>query len=128
MSWQTLLAIGSGGFFGAICRAYFNGLVNENFPHALPLGTLGVNIIGSFLLGLILASFAHFQGISPEVKSLISTGFLGAFTTYSTFATETFLLFQGGSWSLGFANATLNVVGTIIAAGSGYKLINFFLG
>lgn len=128
MSLPTLLAIGSGGFFGAIARAYFNGLINHQFPHALPLGTLGVNIIGSFILGAILAGFIYVQGISPEVKSLITTGFLGAFTTYSTFAVETFLLFQGGSWLLGITNATLNVIGTIIAAGSGYKIINFWLG
>ncbi len=127
MSWQTLLAIGSGGFFGAIGRAYFNGLINNQFPHALPLGTLGVNILGSFFHGSILASFIYFQGISPEIKSLITTGFLGAFTTYSTFAFETFLLFQGGSWALGIANGILNVVCTIIAAGSGYKIINILL-
>jgi CrcB protein len=128
MSWPTLLAIGSGGFLGAIARAYFNGLINHQFPHALPIGTLGVNIIGSFILGAILASFIYIQGISPEAKSLVTTGFLGAFTTYSTFAFETFLLIQGGSWALGVANATLNVMGTIVAAGSGYKLVNFWLG
>lgn len=127
MSWQTLLAIGSGGFFGAIARAYFNGLINHHFPHALPLGTLGVNLLGSFILGGILASFIFFQGISPEAKSLVTTGFLGAFTTYSTFAFETFLLLQGGSWVLGVANVIMNVVGTIIAAGAGYKLVNFCL-
>lgn len=57
MSWQTILAIGSGGFIGAISRAYLNGLINRNLPHDLPFGTLGVNIIGSLILGVLFALF-----------------------------------------------------------------------
>ena len=53
MSWQTILAIGSGGFIGAILRAYFNGLISHRLPHDLPFGTLGVNLIGSFIMGLL---------------------------------------------------------------------------
>ena len=127
MSWQTLLAIGSGGFIGSILRAYLNGLFNRHLPHALPFGTLGVNLIGSFIIGLLFALFMHTSSFSPTMKSFLTTGFLGGLTTYSTFAIETFWLFNQGSLLLAFSNALLNVIGTILAAGSGYKIVNFLL-
>lgn len=127
MSWQTLLAIGSGGFLGSIMRAYLNGVVNRHLPHTLPFGTLGVNLIGSFIIGLLFALFMHTSTFSPTMKSFLTTGFLGGLTTYSTFAIETFWLFNQGSLFLALCNALLNVVGTILAAGSGYKIVNFLL-
>ena len=127
MSWQTLLAIGSGGFIGSVLRAYFNGVVNRHLPHALPFGTLSVNLIGSFIIGLLFALFMHTSAFSPTMKSFLTTGILGGLTTYSTFALETFWLFNQGSLFLALSNALLNVVGTVLAAGSGYKIVNFLL-
>ena len=127
MSWQTLLAIGSGGFIGSVLRAYLNGVVNRHLPHALPFGTLSVNLVGSFIIGLLFALFMHTSAFSPTMKSFLTTGILGGLTTYSTFALETFWLFNQGSLFLALSNALLNVVGTILAAGSGYKIVNFLL-
>jgi len=124
MSWQTILAIGSGGFIGAVLRAYLNGIISNKVPHALPFGTLGVNLIGSFIMGVLVASFMHSTFFSVHAKSFLSTGILGALTTYSTFAIESFLLFEGGSIVLGLTNMILNVVGTVLMAGSGYLLID----
>ena len=125
MSWQTILAIGSGGFIGAVLRAYINGVINRNVPHDLPFGTLGVNIIGSLILGILFALFTYTDYFSTPMKSFLSTGMMGALTTYSTFALETFWLFSGGSFILGLTNIVLNVVATIIAAGVGFKFISF---
>lgn len=127
MSWQTILAIGSGGFIGAISRAYINGLVNRAIPHELPFGTLGVNILGSFTLGVLFAFFTYTQYFSAPLKSFLSTGMMGALTTYSTFALETFWLLNQGSIVLGTINVVLNVFCTIIAAGSGFKTLEYFL-
>jgi len=127
VSWQTILAIGSGGFIGAVLRAYLNGLISHKVPHELPFGTLGVNYIGSFIMGALVAYFMYSTLLSVHLKSFLSTGILGALTTYSTFAIESFLLFNGGSIGLAFLNILLNAFGTVIMAGSGYYLVNHFI-
>ena len=124
MSWQTILAIGSGGFIGAILRSYINGLISHKLPHDLPFGTLGVNLLGSFIMGCLIAYFMYSSLFSVHLKSFLTTGVLGALTTYSTFAIESFLLLEGGSFILAFTNMALNLFGTIFMAGSGYYLIN----
>jgi CrcB protein len=125
MSWQTILAIGSGGFIGAILRAYLNGIISHRFPHDIPIGTLSVNLAGSFIMGLLISYFMYSNFLSVHIKSFLSTGILGALTTYSTFAIESFLLLEGGSIFLAFLNISLNVFGTIIMAGAGYMLIKY---
>jgi fluoride exporter len=123
MSWQTLLAIGSGGFIGAVSRAYLNGLISSKVPHELPFGTLGVNLIGSFIMGLLVSYFMYSTLFSVHAKSFLTTGLLGALTTYSTFAIESFLMLQAGSITLALLNMSFNVFGTIVMAGSGFYII-----
>lgn len=127
MSWQTFLAIGSGGFIGAILRAYLNGVISHRVPHDLPFGTLGVNLIGSFVMGILVAYFMYSSVFSLHVKSFLSTGILGALTTYSTFAIESVLLLEGGHLLLAFMNISLNVFGTILFAGIGFVATHSFL-
>ena len=125
ISWQTILAIGAGGFLGAIIRAYSVHFSNKYIPLDIPVGVLIVNIIGSFIIGILFAYFAHIT-VTESLKAFLTTGFLGALTTYSTFAIESYLLF-GTSIYLAITNILLNVFGTIISAGMGYKLIHFLL-
>ncbi len=127
MSWQTILAIGSGGFIGAVLRVYLNGLISHKLPHILPYGTLGVNLIGSFIMGLLIAYFMHTTIFSIHAKSFFSTGILGALTTYSTFAIESFFLLNSGHILLAAANIFLNAFGTIFMAGSGFYIMKYFL-
>ncbi|MBL1244823.1 MAG: fluoride efflux transporter CrcB [Sulfurimonas sp.] len=124
MSWQSILIIGSGGFIGAVLRVYINGLISHKVPHLLPFGTLGVNLIGSFIMGCLFAYFMYTTIFSVHMKSFLTTGLLGALTTYSTFAMETFWLLEGGSIVLALTNMALNVFGTILMAGSGFYLIS----
>lgn len=126
LSWQTIVAVGSGGFLGAVLRVYMNGLISHKLPHDLPYGTLGVNLIGSFIMGILVAYFMYTNLLSVHMKSFLTTGVLGALTTYSTFAIESFLLIKGGSISLAFLNISLNSIGTIVMAGAGYLLVHSF--
>lgn len=127
MSWQTILAIGSGAFLGAVLRAYMNGVVNHHFPHTLPFGTMSVNLLGSFIIGALLAYFSYTTFFSVHMKSFLTTGFLGGLTTYSTFAMETFLLLSGGHLLMAAANMALNTFGTVAMAASGYYLFKNWL-
>ncbi|HUH41785.1 MAG TPA: fluoride efflux transporter CrcB [Sulfurimonas sp.] len=127
MSWQTILAIGSGGFIGAVLRAYLNGVISHKMPHDIPFGTLGVNLFGSFIMGLLIAYFMYSTVFSLHAKSFLSTGILGALTTYSTFAVESFLLLHSGQIALALANISLNAFGSIFMAGGGFYIAKFFL-
>ncbi len=123
--WQNFLAVGLGGFFGAMMRFYVNLIIGKNFPHDLPLATLSVNVVGSFIIGLLIGLFLYY---TPHewLKLFLITGFLGALTTYSTFAIETFFLLNSSLW-LGIVNIVLNLVGSIVAAAFGYKVVLYFL-
>ena len=123
MSWQTILAIGGGGFIGAVLRAWLNGVISHRLPHDLPFGTLGVNLVGSFIMGVLIAWFMYTTLFSVHMKSFLSTGILGALTTYSTFAIESFMLLNGGHIGLALANIGLNAFGTVLMAGGGYWLM-----
>jgi CrcB protein len=127
MKLQTALAIGAGGFIGAILRSYISGLVNENIAHNIPFGTLAVNLLGSFILGSLFAYFTYTHIFSPHMKSFLSTGMMGALTTYSTFAMETFFLANGGLYIMAITNMALNLFGTILMAGAGFKLFESLL-
>lgn len=127
MSLQTILAIGSGAFIGAVLRAYLNGVVNHHFPHSLPLGTLSVNLLGSFIIGALFAYFSYTTFFSVQAKSFLTTGFLGGLTTYSTFAMETFFLLSGGHLLMAAVNMALNTFGTVAMAASGYYIFRNWL-
>ncbi|MFA5454567.1 MAG: fluoride efflux transporter CrcB [Sulfurimonas sp.] len=127
MSWQTILAIGSGGFIGAVLRAYLNGVISHRLPHDIPFGTLGVNLVGSFVMGILIAYFMYTTIFSLHVKSFLTTGILGGLTTYSAFAIESFLLLNSGHIALALANISLNAFGSIFMAGSGFYIVKFLL-
>ena len=120
-SWQTFLGVGLGGFFGAMLRFYVNMVVSKNFPHEIPFATLTVNIIGSFLIGSMIAIFLYFTP-NDITRGFLITGFLGALTTYSTFAIESYFLL-GTSFTYAILNITANLFGSILAAGAGYKIL-----
>ena len=121
----TVLAVAGGGAAGAVLRFYVGLQVLKYFPHTLPLATLLVNVVGSFVIGLMVGLFLHFTP-SDILKGFLVTGFLGALTTYSTFAIESYMLLNSSFW-YGVLNILLNVFGTIIAASIGYKIILYFI-
>jgi len=124
-TWPSILAVGSGGFIGAVLRFYVALTISKAYPSNIPLATLSVNIVGSFLIGILAAIFITYTP-SNELRAFLVVGFLGALTTYSTFAIETFELFNT-SFTLALINILLNVIGTIVSVAIGYKLFIYIL-
>ncbi|NPA03333.1 MAG: fluoride efflux transporter CrcB [Epsilonproteobacteria bacterium] len=117
MSFTHILAVGLGGFFGAISRFLLSFWVQKLTNSLFPFGTLTVNVIGSFLIGWLFLYFSYV--INPTLKAFLVTGFLGALTTFSTFSLETVLLLQDGVYLKAlfniFLNVSLSIVSTILA-------------
>ena len=90
---QKVIAVGFGGFLGAIARYFISGYIQNKIFVIFPIGTFVVNIIGSFIIGFLWQLFSIVV-FSQNVKLLILTGFIGAFTTFSTFSLEVVNLFQ----------------------------------
>ena len=126
MNITTIIAVASGGALGATLRLLLSTAVNKTFIHALPLGTLAVNLLGSLIIGILFAYFHLNTSLSPHLKSFLTTGMLGALTTYSTFAIESFFLLESGQYAHAFANMALNLFGTILFAGIGYMTLLHF--
>ncbi|QPQ35405.1 MULTISPECIES: fluoride efflux transporter CrcB [unclassified Lysinibacillus] len=107
---KTFFAIGIGGFFGAISRYYLSVLLpnNANFPTT----TLVINLVGCFCLAFL---FTTFTNRTPFVLCL-GTGFLGAFTTFSTFSVETLLLIENNQWGQALSYCFISVIGGLICA------------
>ena len=106
---RYLIYVIIGSSVGGAARFLSQEFVQKNFPSFIPLGTLSVNIIGSFIIGIIYA-LAERSKISPEVRILIATGFCGGFTTFSSFAFENVKLMQDGE----FFNVALYVVLSLV--------------
>ncbi len=110
------LLVGIGGFLGANAR-YWTGIwVNARGTQSLPIGTLTVNLVGSFVLGLLTAIWISRGGGDPKVKLLIGTGFLGAFTTFSTYMVESVSLLWDGKIGLALTYVLGSVVLGIVLA------------
>ena len=126
MNWQILLAVGTGGFLGAVSRFALSGWVQRITGSSFPYGTLTVNVLGSFLIGFLLLYFE--QSVAPQQKALIMTGFLGALTTFSTFSLETVLMLQQNLYLKAFSNISFNVLLCVIATILGMVLFRKIYG
>ncbi len=106
--------VGLGGFVGSVCR-YLIGLIPLQPDNGFPVKTLAINIIGSFLIGLIAAFAAKFPNIDPRLLLMMRVGICGGFTTFSTFAYESLDLFKSGSITAALSYVILSVVLSISA-------------
>jgi len=96
-----MLLIGLGGFIGANLRYFVCDWAVRRWGESFPYGTLIVNVLGSFLVGLLLVILAEQFNLAPQWKQLLVTGFLGAFTTFSSYMNEAVTLLMAGSWGAG---------------------------
>lgn len=120
--------IAAGGAFGALFRYVLSNWFQALFSTGFPLGTFVVNMSGAFLIG-IAYSLAFEQSIVPSDLRLFGmVGFLGSFTTFSTFSLENVLLLREGNWKLFSANVGLSVVFGVLAVLAGRGLVNLVKG
>jgi len=110
------LWVGAAGFLGAVSRYWLDGVVSRSTGGSFPWGTLVVNISGCFLIGLLTTLFADRLLPHPSVRIAVTIGFVGAYTTFSTFAYESLRQFQDGAVGLAVANVAASVVVGIFAA------------
>ena len=110
LSLPMILSIACGGAIGAVLRYLAVTGVGHWFGSGFPLGTMVVNIVGSFILGALVEVMALVWSPSPELRSLIVVGILGAFTTFSTFSLDAYSLITRGDYGL----AALYVIGSVV--------------
>ena len=111
-----------GGSLGAIMRFVVSTTITEKFGTGFPYGTLTVNVIGSFIMGFLSMWLVERLGLDPLLRLAIFVGFLGAFTTFSTFSMETMNLFEQGNALKALVNMFVSVLFSIIAVWLGVVL------
>ncbi|MEL7832619.1 fluoride efflux transporter CrcB [Fodinibius sp. Rm-B-1B1-1] len=118
---QSILAVGIGGFLGSIVRYLITHYVTLNAQSSFPFGTITVNLVGSFLIGAIIA-MALGNDLSRNMRMLLATGFCGGFTTFSTFSYEFFALLEKGYHGYAFL-----YVATSLILGLAFVWLGFYL-
>jgi CrcB protein len=124
---MTVLYIAIGGALGAISRYLCSNWVLKLLGDLLPYGTMAVNILGSFLLGMIYTISLNTTSFSGNFRGLLTIGFIGSFTTFSTFTTETVNLLKEGNILYGSIYLGASILFGLIAVLLGMGAANFFL-
>ncbi len=114
------LAIMAGGSMGSLARYVLSSVVSEKLGGDFPYGTLAVNFLGSFVMGFLAFVLVERIGLDPLLRLGIFVGFLGAFTTFSTFSMETMNLFEEGLHLRALLNMFANVVLSVLAVWLGF--------
>jgi CrcB protein len=125
MTGYKLLLIGLGGFLGSILRYVTVRLVDGKLNAVFPYGTLTVNIVGSFLLGLIYMLALRKAGLTENGRLFLGVGFCGGFTTFSAFALENFSLMQQKLVGTSVLYISVSVVSGILALAAGVWVSRF---
>ena len=119
---MDLVLVGVGGFLGAIARRVVDLWVSDRSASAFPFGTLVVHLSGAFLLGLLFAWAVERDVLPREVRGPVMIGFIGAYTTFSTWMLESMRLFEDGAWQLAALNLVVPVVLGLLAVTGGLAL------
>lgn len=119
---SEILAVLCGGAVGAVCRFELNAAVVSAVGSGFPYGILLINVVGGFFMGLLQGAIRRSGSPHAVLYSLLGTGVLGGFTTFSTFSLDTFMLFQAGRPLAAGLNIAGNAIVCIVAAGVGYRL------
>ncbi len=122
MPWGGIVSVGAGAAIGAWLRWWLGVVLNPLFP-TLPLGTLTANLVGGLLMGVAMELLTRHTFVSPEARLLITTGFLGGLTTFSTFSGEVVTLLLRREYLWGAVTIAGHVVGSLAMTILGILLI-----
>lgn len=118
-----IVLVACGGAVGALLRFWLSGVVTARFGARFPYGTLFVNTLGCFVMGVVAGLLTlHLLPADPW-HDLVSEGLLGALTTFSTFSMDSFTLFRTGKWITGVCNVAISMVLCLSAVAIGYSLM-----
>lgn len=121
-----ILLIGLAGFAGTIGRYWLSGVVARRYGETFPLGTLTVNLVGCFLVGLLFYLMQERYVVNQNVRSMVLIGLLGGFTTFSSFGLQTFTLLQDREMALALVNFAVSNVMGLFLVWAGYTLAKAF--
>lgn len=116
--WRSLIAISLGGALGCLLRWFLSLTLNSYFPD-LPPGTLASNLIAGYVIGVAIAVFASYSGISPEWRLFVITGFCGGLSTFSTFSAELVTHLQEGRALWACSAAAAHLCGSVLMTFAG---------
>jgi len=116
---EKFLLISAGDILGANARYWLADWIAQKWGTYFPMGTLLINISGSFLLGLLMTLATERWVIEPRWRLFLAVGFLGAYTTFSTYTYESFSLLAKGQWGAGFINLFGSTLSGLVAVGLG---------
>ena len=120
-------AVALGAAVGGVSRFYLNAFIQHRVSGDFPLGTLLINITGSLILGFILRYSLQSGAVSEEVRLLLTTGFCGGYTTFSTFSYDTLMLIQDREYGRASVYVGASVFVSLLAVFAGYAAANFMV-
>jgi fluoride exporter len=120
---KNILFVGLGGGAGSILRYLCQRWIYQVYPHPFPWGTFAVNIAGCFIIGILFAIAEKTSVLTPEWRLLLTTGFCGGFTTFSTFAYENMMLLRNGDTTYFLLYTILSVIIGIVCVFAGIALV-----
>ena len=122
---KIILAIGTGSFIGGILRYLLSQFIQTKFVSTFPFGTLGVNIIGCFLIGLLFG-LTDRGNLTQEWRLFLATGLIGGFTTFSAFSNETVGLLRDGQFWYATVYITVSIFVGLLVTFIGIAIIKLF--
>lgn len=127
MGFSGFAAIGVGAATGAWLRWWLGLMLNPLFP-TLPMGTLAANLVGGYLMGIAMGILTHYASLPAEARLLITTGFLGGLTTFSTFSAEAVTLLSRQQYGWAAAHVSSHLIGSLVMTMLGILTINILKG
>ena len=120
---SKLFLIGLAGFIGTVGRYLISDVIAKRYGETFPVGTLVVNLVGCFLVGLLFHLLEERTQMNDTVRAVVFIGFLGGFTTFSAFGLQTFTLLQDRQFGFAVLNLTASNIGGLLMVWAGYSLL-----